>query len=333
MWNSLQWGHGIAAVESRDDRGCPHREPGFNGATALLPWNQCSGRYGSSGPAGFNGATALLPWNHGWQSRPGNGKFGFNGATALLPWNRDKQAIGATGQVLASMGPRHCCRGIALAGYWRAGSDRRFNGATALLPWNPSTRSVVIRSRGVASMGPRHCCRGIFSLMLFLSFPCAASMGPRHCCRGIRNPERLSFSRLQHVASMGPRHCCRGIEDPMKDVPHVFELQWGHGIAAVESTELSAVNDASTALQWGHGIAAVESSRPVDDPEADPQASMGPRHCCRGILRGLRLFHFQTPGFNGATALLPWNPSRAKVAVMKLYTWLQWGHGIAAVES
>ncbi len=36
-------------------------------------------------------------------------------------------------------------------------------------------------------------------------------------------------------------------------------LQWGHGIAAVESGMLSTFTPSGDKLQWGHGIAAVES--------------------------------------------------------------------------
>ena len=60
---------------------------------------------------------------------------------------------------------------------------------------------------------------------------------------------------------MGPRHCCRGIadEDEIEPVADV-QLQWGHGIAAVESTWISIrPYPCWIKLQWGHGIAAVES--------------------------------------------------------------------------
>ena len=64
--NALQWGHGIAAVES-----------GRAGERGVMI-EQC-----------FNGATALLPWN---------------------PWVATPMSEGG---LAASMGPRHCCRGIS----------------------------------------------------------------------------------------------------------------------------------------------------------------------------------------------------------------------------
>ena len=39
------------------------------------------------------------------------------------------------------------------------------------------------------------------------------------------------------------------------------DLQWGHGIAAVESQETVGQGPQASDLQWGHGIAAVESSK------------------------------------------------------------------------
>ena len=61
----LQWGHGIAAVESRmRTRSNRSRMSSFNGATALLPWNPPGFRSGHTrAGSSFNGATALLPWN------------------------------------------------------------------------------------------------------------------------------------------------------------------------------------------------------------------------------------------------------------------------------
>ena len=111
---TLQWGHGIAAVESGDrvlselktvlaSMGPRHCCRGiisltipfvrammrFNGATALLPWNQPHLPPSSRAKTRFNGATALLPWNPPAAMEWMGSAQGFNGATALLPWNRD----------------------------------------------------------------------------------------------------------------------------------------------------------------------------------------------------------------------------------------------------
>ena len=59
---SLQWGHGLAAVDGSTSRPRRCAPSGFNGATALRPWTD--GGVGEVEPAGFgfNGATALRPW-------------------------------------------------------------------------------------------------------------------------------------------------------------------------------------------------------------------------------------------------------------------------------
>ena len=84
------------------------------------------------------------------------------------------------------------------------------------------------------------------------------------------------------MASMGPRHCCRGIYSGQVAGTVVDVLQWGHGIAAVESKKLdgrprwvSSFNGATALLPWNHAEAR--------GWEGAHYASMGPRHCCRGI--------------------------------------------------
>ena len=61
-----------------------------------------------------------------------------------------------------------------------------------------------------------------------------ASMGPRHFSRGIgRSKHQVAGYRR---ASMGPRHFSRGIEQGHSSAAGLgLELQWGHGISAVES--------------------------------------------------------------------------------------------------
>ena len=36
------------------------------------------------------------------------------------------------------------------------------------------------------------------------------------------------------------------------------ELQWGHGLAAVDGYATDSVHDGAALLQWGHGLAAVD---------------------------------------------------------------------------
>ena len=88
----------------------------------------------------------------------------------------------------------------------------------------------------------------------------------------------------------------------------VVVLQWGHGISAVESACGRSRKAFEPELQWGHGISAVESGTDRDERTAAENASMGPRHFCRGISR------------------LTHNTTEATIT-------LQWGHGISAVES
>ena len=58
---------------------------------------------------------------------------------------------------------------------------------------------------------------------------------------------------------MGPRHFSRGITREGKWVDLHYELQWGHGISAVESKSTANMSHQIQLLQWGHGISAVES--------------------------------------------------------------------------
>ena len=91
-----------------------------------------------------------------------------------------------------------------------------------------------------------------------------------------------------------------------------FELQWGHGLAAVDGcarrpheqatesfngatalrpwTALVARHlGAADGLQWGHGLAAVDGMRRVRHHPPRVRASMGPRPCGRGRRRRPRL--------------------------------------------
>ncbi len=183
---------------------------------------------------GFNGAAALLPRNLCALGRALSRVRRFNGAAALLPRNRADNRRTATAQA-ASMGPRHCCRGI---GHARCAAA-------------PGLR---------ASMGPRHCCRGIQGWVCAERDVGAASMGPRHCCRGIDGGDADPPPAFDW-ASMGPRHCCRGIRPtPRRIEPATASLQWGRGIAAAESSERRCSTIVCRRLlQWGRGIAAAES--------------------------------------------------------------------------
>ena len=180
---SLQWGHGLAAVDGARPSPPAQDWDCFNGATALRPWTavqnstRCNARPASMGPRpcgrgrqasraaarrpsrGFNGATALRPWTGGRGGRTRVHPSSFNGATALRPWTA--RLPGPPGQVgRASMGPRPCGRG-------RRAVDGRCLSCAAMLQWGHGLAAVdghtlhASMSRAViASMGPRPCGRG-----------------------------------------------------------------------------------------------------------------------------------------------------------------------------
>ena len=109
-------------------------------------------------------------------------------------------------------------------------------------------------------------------------------------------------------------------------------LQWGHGIAAVESGQQrhgaepanARFNGATALLPWN-----LLAARATD---LNFSASMGPRHCCRGI-------HTPVRSFGLVLLRLQWGHGIAAVESMvesgsvPCACQLQWGHGIAAVES
>ncbi|WHZ21413.1 MAG: hypothetical protein OJF47_000525 [Nitrospira sp.] len=207
--------------------------------------------------------------------------FRFNGATASLPWNLRRQRASPDVGHRASMGPRHHCRGI-----YRISStylNRRF-----------------------ASMGPRHHCRGIPARRGHglhrhprLQWGHGITAVESRISRGRADPGKRRFNgataslpwnrgaRGRHdsglLASMGPRHHCRGISVTLSMCCTWPWLQWGHGITAVESPSRNNRPHHIIELQWGHGITAVESTIRINTSKLRLEASMGPRHHCRGI--------------------------------------------------
>ena len=180
----------------------------------------------------------------------------------------------------------------------------------------------------------------------------AASMGPRPCGRG--RPGRHIRCRRPFRASMGPRPCGRGrLCEHLLEAPPI-ELQWGHGLAAVDGkgsatrwVEVKSFNGATalrpwtgqtarpqraaTALQWGHGLAAVDGTSLNLSSQKVCKASMGPRPCGRGR-RCARPRHAAEPPplqwGHGLAAV----DGPARLPVARAATMLQWGHGLAAVD-
>ncbi len=87
MDDLLQWGHGISAVEIRPSGVGLRRGRRFNGATAFLPWKW---------PRLLMGYTSRssLQWGHG-----------------ISAVEISHTPLRQTSQAIASMGPRHFCRG------------------------------------------------------------------------------------------------------------------------------------------------------------------------------------------------------------------------------
>jgi hypothetical protein len=83
------------------------------------------------------------------------------------------------------------------------------------------------------------------------------------------------------------------------------ELQFGHGIGAVETIGERTGQRDQLRLQFGHGIGAVETSFVPPALAILLDTSIRPRHWCRGdqAQRNCRQYG---RNFNSATALVPW---------------------------
>ena len=189
---TLQWGHGISAVES----GVSVRRMRIFSRASMGPRHLCRGirrnpsslrteRFASMGPRHlcrgiFDGGSCL--------SR----------ARSWLQWGHGISAVESTMPVPAALliSSLQWGHGISAVESQCAGRPNALEGS--------------------ASMGPRHLCRGIVKSVTIPARVKFASMGPRHLCRGIVKsvtiPARVKF------ASMGPRHLCRGIL--LQGVPH-----------------------------------------------------------------------------------------------------------------
>ena len=114
----------------------------------------------------------------------------FNEAAALLPRKAWTDSHFVVHHSVASMRPRHCCRGRPMA---------TEDGGTLY---------------SVASMRPRHCCRGRQGGAAQVgTAQFGASMRPRHCCRG--RPSSTSFGIaaspcFNEAAALLPRKASRG---------------------------------------------------------------------------------------------------------------------------
>ena len=203
----------------------------FNGTTALRPWTEK--QYGGTPPDQY-----VLQWGHGLAAVDGLIGRPARIGPRMLQWGHGLAAVdgpeGVRGQGAhgASMGPRPCGRGRRAKPAYRRTRELCFNGATALRPW-------TVRTCGAGAP-------------VWTRFNGATALRPWTAHTGRRG-------RGRGLASMGPRPCGRG---RLKRLPM-------HSPSGLE-------------LQWGHGLAAVDGAAPAQCSEAHFEASMGPRPCGRG---------------------------------------------------
>ena len=237
---------------------------GFNGATAFQPWkpgrtegaarpgqglqwghglSAVETRVGRSPPAtSVPASMGPRPFSRGNTVKRGVVTFpelaGFNGATAFQPWKRggrDSQCL--LHLVRASMGPRPFSRGNDSLGIVVLLVADRFNGATAFQPWKLDEKHTALSGTYQASMGPRPFSRGNV-----LSVPC-------------RHPVQRSFNGATAFQPWKPEP-----EAGPSSQDH-GQLQWGHGLSAVETPNVLNEGIEIILLQWGHGLSAVETGR------------------------------------------------------------------------
>ena len=138
FWTSisaLQWGHGISAVESA-------LFVIARAAAKPLQWGHGISAVESSRGSTCKTARARLQWGHGISAVESLPNHAVRWSVMQLQWGHGISAVesgSASGVIplawVASMGPRHFCRGIV--------------------------EHQHPRPREPASMGPRHFCRGI----------------------------------------------------------------------------------------------------------------------------------------------------------------------------
>ena len=208
LYPSLQWSHGLAAVETRRVPLRSEQSSPFNGATALQPWKL---RLGGS----IKGGTDGLQWSHGLA------------AVETGEVERGQRSLG-----VPSMEPRPCSRGNAGR---VAGLGRRVGPSMEPRPCSRGNAgwSRKSRPRRSPSMEPRPCSRGnhrghlnwiACGWVLQWSHGLAAvetrirqpravgpgqpSMEPRPCSRG--NLQSACWKLGVDLPSMEPRPCSRG---------------------------------------------------------------------------------------------------------------------------
>ncbi len=80
-------------------------------------------------------------------------------------------------------------------------------------------------------------------------------------------------------------------------------LQWGRGHVTAESKRYAEYMTSKKKLQWGRGHVTAERSLPPSATNVLPSASMGPRSCDRGEMRGVFSSAIAPCRFNGAAVM------------------------------
>ena len=206
---------------------------------------------------------AVLQWGRGLAAaeicRPGGGTAigspSFNGAAALRPRKFQRWSVATRDDNGASMGPRPCGRGNAVAALVAHKVAAQLQWGRGLAAAEMITDLVRRRSRTGASMGPRPCGRGNRTC-----WPCCANgMRRLQWGRGLAAAE----IRVRHIygkdgtaqASMGPRPCGRG----NCSHPAISRAVRGASIGAValRPWKLVAPQGLSSALRCFNGAAAL----------------------------------------------------------------------------
>ncbi len=127
-----------------------------------------------------------------------------------------------------------------------------------------------------------------------------ASIRPRHRCRGDNAKADEIYGELQ--LQFG--HGIDAVETRFGRSARMLaeRLQFGHGIDAVETMRKAAAKSAAAKLQFGHGIDAVETGNGHGWIAVAAEASIRPRHRCRGDLARANNSREQLERFNSATA-------------------------------
>ncbi len=229
----------------------------------------------------------------------------------------------------ASMGPRHRCRGNLLVRHAPAVVGTCFNGAAASMPRKCRALKAMEYAR-FASMGPRHRCRGNQAVVHRSTEPLgSASMGPRHRCRGNQGTAVLNLA--QGTASMGPRHRCRGNR---AETTRERTTSWGfNGAAASMPRKFTEVrSDSSIGLSFNGAAASMPRKSLRQDrlrllaQRFNGAAASMPRKCIA--------FSSERP-FDLAASMGPRHRCRGNDGGGHgghLRDALQWGRGIDAAE-